>query len=107
MGIQRYAANSISLDLNTTLATTPAIPYGSCSGGTIHMPSTASTSPLTFYSSSTVDGTYVVIHDAADVAVTRTVTVSKAYAMPDECFGCYFVKIVPGVNCTITLTLKG
>jgi hypothetical protein len=106
MALLRYPIN-LNLTLVSTEADTEAIPFGDSAAGVISIPAGATAASLTFYVSDAKDGTYVQLYDSSNNAVTRTVAAERAYALPDECFAARWLKIVPDVNTTATLTLKG
>jgi len=76
------------------IALCDAIVIGHAKAGEIRMSADAITS-LAWYSCDTIDGTYLVCHDAADAAVTQNVTASKACSLPAALFGRMFVKALP------------
>jgi hypothetical protein len=106
MALLRYPVN-LSLTLVTTAADTEAIPFGDSAAGVLMIPTGSGATSLAFHVSDAKAGTYVPLYDSSNNAVTRTVAAARAYALPDECFAARWLKIVPDVNTTATLTLKG
>jgi len=92
--------------VDTDIAASDRIPYGSFEAGEIHVPSGSSLTSLTWHSSH--DGTtYVAAQDAAGSPVAQTVAAGKAYPMPAALAGCKWLKAVGNADGTVHLTLKG
>lgn len=93
-------------DVLANIATIDAIEVRSASLGSFAVPTGATYVTLTFYVS--YDGvTYVQLHDAAGVAISRTVAAARAYPLPTEVFGFTWLKIVSNVIGNIGVGLKG
>lgn len=105
MSLQRYSV-TLSVAMTDSLATTGRFQYSNFAGGVIILP--AGISSLTWYVSSTEDGTYVQINDKANAGAVNpaSVTQSLAYPLPDELFGAPWVKIVANTAGTATVCLK-
>ena len=96
--IKRYERDvSITLHTTTTLATT--IRLDDMAGGVVNAPtmSTNATS-LQMWGSNTEAGTFRQLYKADGSAVTITLApstnVGRIYALPDECYGLPFLKVV-------------
>lgn len=96
--IKRYLRDvNITLHTTTSLATT--IRLDDMAGGVVSMGtmSTNATS-LQMWGSNTVDGVYRQVYKADGSAVTITLApstnVGRIYALPDECYGLPFLKVV-------------
>jgi hypothetical protein len=80
--------------------------------GMIHLPATWEGTTCTFTVAPTYGGTYVALEDSAGNAVSLTVDLSKAYALPEALFGAPYAKLVSGSTQTTTdtvipVTLRG
>jgi hypothetical protein len=107
MVIQRTTDKVVGVKITATLATCQAIPYGSASAGTVHVPAGSSLTLLTWYSSA--DGvTYQPLQDgsASATAITSTVSAAMACKIPVDCFGSAFLKAVGNTTGTVDLSIK-
>jgi len=95
-----------SVSLTTSSTTTPEVDLREYAGGIILVPNGSSLTALTFWAGDKLGGAYEALHDAAAAAVTRIVAADQAVPIPDECFGCGFMRITGNVAGTVTITLK-
>jgi hypothetical protein len=95
--MNRLSANGV-FDIGATLGASDVIKFGEFTMGEYHIPSTASSlTTITWYSCATEDGTYLAAYDGDGVAVTQTVSASKAYPIPAALAGACFIKAVGNV----------
>ena len=52
-------------------------------------------------------GTYEQLYDTDNAAVSMTVAANRAYPLPDEVFGCHFLKLIGDSAATPDICLKG
>lgn len=96
----------IPLALTDSLATTPAIPFGDCAGGTIQIPAAfGSPGTLTFYTCDTESGTYLAAYNTSG-AITISATTARSYPIPVDLFGAAWIKIVAGAAGSVVINLK-
>lgn len=101
---QSWMLNTVAVD--TALADAERIDMQESAGGTIFVPTGSSLTSLAFYGSH--DGTtFLALYDSSNAAVTRTVAAARAYALPDECFGCRFLKLVGNADGVVNMSIKG
>jgi hypothetical protein len=106
MGLQRFNSEEIFVSVTDAIATCEVIPMGSFAGGAIIIPSGSSITSLVPYGCHTATGTYVPLYDSSNAAVSRTVAASRGYALPDECFGWRYLKLLGNAAGTVLLNLK-
>lgn len=104
MSMQRYVSDKITITVDTVLADAEELPIGSFAGGAF-VPGTGISS-IAFYGALEKGGTFYEIKNSSDTAVTRSVTASDAYALPDECFGFAALKFVGNADGTLQICLK-
>lgn len=102
--MQRFVSEKVTIGVDTTLADAEELPIGSFAGGAF-VPGSGITS-IAFYGALEKGGTFYEIKSSANAAVTRTVTASDAYALPDECFGFAALKFVGDADGTLQICLK-
>lgn len=93
------------ITLTTSSSTTPEIDFREAAGGTIF--AIDAIVSFTVYGTYEPGGTYFQLYDSSNAAISRTVTQGKAYALPDECFGCRAIRIVANTGGTVQISLKG
>lgn len=89
---------SLTLTLDTTLADTPVIPFGSWGSGVIYIDATHATTSLQFYASSTADGTFLAVGGAVTVAQPAAYAFGKGAADAEADIDGRFLKIVPNAD---------
>lgn len=104
--LQRFHTTIPSVTIDTTAAACEEIPFGSYAGGEIFF-GTTGVSTLTWWVAEKMGGTYVAAYDEDGVAVTQTVSSSKAYPIPSALFGAAALKAVGDVAGTMAVSLKG
>lgn len=87
-----------NLGLTNVLANTPAIPFGSYSGGVLIVPASYSSTLMTVYTCADESGTYVPLKAADGSSVTFPVTSSTAVVLPATCFPCRFIKLLASAD---------
>ena len=97
------------------IATATEIDMRGYSGGTVLFRTGETITSLKFYvaekdAGGFLDGeagTYEQLYDTSNNAVSVTVAANRAYPLPDECFGCHFLKLIGGnAEATPDITLK-
>ena len=101
------AADSASISLTTSEATTPEIVFANAAGAAVFIPTGSSITTLTYYAAPAYGGTYLPLHDSTGAAVTQTVAAAKAYDVPAACFGCGALRIKANAAGSVELSLKG
>jgi hypothetical protein len=106
--LDRLSSTIVSVALNTAIGTTEEIPYGSYAHGMVLIPATASAiTLLTWWVADKPGGSYLAAYDDVGVAVTQTVSHTKAYPIPVALSGARAIKAVVNAAGTVTVTLKG
>lgn len=107
MNLQRFVSDvmTISVDTSGNIANCEPIPFGSYAGGCFFIASGSITS-IAPYGAMTLTGTYVPLYDSSNTAVSRTIAASRGYALPDECFGWKFLKLVANAAGSLYVMLK-
>lgn len=96
-----------SVAVTNSASTTAEIDLREYSGGTVHCRNGSSLSSLTVWSGEKLGGTYEALKDLDGNAVTITIAANEARPIPDECFGCHFIRLVGDASdSTIDITLK-
>lgn len=106
MGMNRNISELLTVTVSASIGSCTPISFGDFASASIIVPSGSSLGTLTFYGCETLTGTYVQIYDSSNAAVSRTVGASRAYALPDECFGFRFLKIVGDTSGTVLVNCK-
>jgi hypothetical protein len=76
-------------------------------GGLVYIPAAADgLTSIAYWTATEAGGTYFAMYDEDGVAVSQTVSHSKAYALPAALFGCRFVKLVGNEAHTVDVHLK-
>ena len=98
MADKHYAA--VSVDLDSTLADTPAIPVGPFESGTLICPASMTTQNIEFHVSDTESGTYNQLASGTEVKIVITAaTQAFAYPIPATALdGVKWLKIAPATN---------
>lgn len=109
MPLDRFPNTIVDVSVTDSIATCDEIPFGNYSSGIVMVPTTAgaSVTSLTYYVCEKSGGTFLPLSDQDGVAVTQTVSHTKAYEMPSALFGARFVKILANAAGTLILTVKG
>jgi len=91
---------SISVDLDSTLADTPAIAVGPHESGTLICPASMTQQNIEFHVSDTETGTYNQLASATEVKIVITAaTQAYAYPIPATALdGVKWLKIAPATN---------
>lgn len=85
-------------------------------GGTLQMPAAWTAASIAFQTSETLSGTYQPLYTTANALVEVTAAAGRNYPLPDQLFGCKFVKlwsesagvgVNQGADRAIVMTLKG
>jgi hypothetical protein len=107
--LQRFSNTIPDLTVAVAVADSEEISFGSYSGGFIFTESDSGITTITWYVAEKPGGTYLVAYDEDSVAITQTVTTSRAYAIPSALFGARAVKAVAsaGTADTVMVCLKG
>lgn len=85
--------------------TSTAINMQGKAGGHIVMPSgLGGNATLSFYSASGESGTYQEIYTTANASTAITLTAAKNYPLPDEVYGCQWLKLIVD-SAAITATI--
>jgi hypothetical protein len=107
MSITRYNTVLSKIAVGTTVGASDSIPFADYAGGEVYIPAASSITTLTWWGSD--DGvTYYAIQDGAGTAVQSIdLAASEACPIPDECFGCAYLRAVGNAAGTVKLTLKG
>lgn len=101
-------SNTISnLTIDTTVGASVEINFSGYAGGTVFIPTGATTTLLTYYAAEKPGGTYLALYDKDVAAVTQVVSAAKAYQLPEAVFGCRALKIVGNAAVTALISLKG
>lgn len=97
----------LSIDLTTALGTTPVIPYGSYTHGTIQVTGASITS-LTWYTCDTETGTFIAAYSSAatPAAIAQTVSAAKSYPIPADLAGARWLKCVANAAGAVEISLK-
>jgi hypothetical protein len=103
--MERFAS-SLSITLDSVLADGPDISTGDFGSGVVMIPAASSITVLNFYAATDKGGTYYPLYSSSNVIVSRTVAAERAYALPDECFGVRWLKILANADGAVTLTFK-
>lgn len=109
---------SKSVALTNSASTTPNIDFQEASGGTVIVPTGSSITTLTYYAAKNpaaagsgigepAAGDFQPLQDSTGAAVVQTVAASKAFPLPDACFGCGWLRIKANAAGSVDLTLKG
>lgn len=105
--IERLSAVTDTYTLTGVPSTSPKIPFGAAAGGVFVVNSTTGSGVTTvsWYVAFTADGTPAQLNDGSS-DITTSITVGKAYPLPDAAFGCqYLVGVVNGTS-TPTATIR-
>ena len=105
--LDRLSTTIASLTVATAVADSEEVNFGGYAGGTVFIPSGATTALLTYYAAEKPGGTYLALYDKEVAAVTQVVSAAKAYQLPEAVFGCRAIKIVGDVAVTAAISLKG
>jgi len=105
--IDRRASVLEGVAITASASTTAEIDMRMWAGGIIIMDASAAAVSFTFYVAEQRGGTYMQLYTTNNVAVALTVAASRAYPIPDECFGAHWLKIVGDDVATPDITWKG
>lgn len=94
MSVINRLSRTVTATIANAATTSDAIDLTEMAFGSFAMPAAFTGATVSFTGCATSGGTFVAINDSSNAAVSRTVTVSKAYALPAECFAFNFIKIV-------------
>ena len=104
-------SSNVAAAVNTAVATSSEIDYRGFSSGMMYFPATTGSTGLTFYTSTTANGTYHKVYTAAAGAALAVViapnALGNAVAIPSELAACSFIKVVANVaDADVTLDLQ-
>jgi hypothetical protein len=99
---QNNIATSVTVD--SALADSQAIVFKGFTTGVTLVPSGSSINTLTYYVSSTEDGTYIQLYNSSG-AVSTTVAAGRAYPLPAELEGAGYIKLVGNADGVVDLHL--
>lgn len=104
--ISRQSYTTRSYVVTSSATTSPSIPYAGAAGGVFVVDAvTGGAATLSWYAVFD-SGTVAQLNDGSS-DVTTSITVGKAYPLPDALFGCQFVEAVTNAGtATIRLTVK-
>ena len=105
--LDRLSTTIVSVALNTAVATTAEIKYGSYAHGFVLIPAGSSITSLAWHVAEKPGGTYLPAYDEDGVVVTKTVVHTRAYAIPSALSGAPAIKAVVNAAGTVSVTLKG
>jgi hypothetical protein len=105
--IERLCSVTGSIVATASASTTPKIPFGAASGGTLIVDGvTGGAATLTWYVAFGPEGTAVPIQSSG--AVTTTISAGNAYPLPEALFGAPFIAAVADVGtATFRISVKG
>lgn len=106
--LERLSNTIITVTSGVTAAASTEIIFGSYAGGMVFLPAGVGVTTITWYAAEQPGGTYLVAYDEDGVAVTQTVSHTKAYAIPSALHGARAIKAVAsaGTASTIIASLK-
>ena len=106
--MDRFCNTITAYTSGVTAAASDEIPFGPYAGGMVHIPAAEGVTTITWYSAEKMGGTYLAAYDEDGVAVTQTVSHTKAYAIPAALYGSRALKAVAsaGTASTLLITLK-
>lgn len=97
----------MDVTLDSALADTPAIGFESFTRGMVLIPTGSSITSLTYYGSTTQNGTYLPLYDSAKNALTQTsLTAARGYDIPAAVYALPWIKIVTDADGAVALALK-
>lgn len=111
--IERVSITTGSYAITSSTSSTARLPFGGSAGGVMIVTGVTSTpATLTWYVSSTSDGTLVPLQDGAGSAVTTTIASTNsyinAYPLPDAAFGAQFIAATTNAGAlTVQFSVKG
>jgi len=107
--LDRLSNTLVAVTAGVTAAASDEIIYGSYAGGMVFLPADVGVTTITWYAAEKPGGTYLVAYDEDGVAVTQTVSHTKAYAIPAALYGARALKAVAsaGTASTIIISVKG
>jgi len=103
--MNRYSDNISSVTVGTTSDASESVPFQDFAGGCVYVPAASSITVLTWYASYD-DKTYFALQDGFGSAIATAVTAEKCCPIPEECFGCSFLKATDPVGGSIYVSLK-
>ena len=106
--MDRLSNTIIEITAGVTAAASTEIMFASYAGGMVFLPAGVGVTTITWYVAEKPGGTMLVAYDEDGVAITQTVSHTKAYAIPSALFGARAVKAVAsaGTASTIIVSLK-
>ena len=104
--MSRSAVRMASVAVGATSAASKEVSLEQFAGGVVYIPAAETVVTLTYYTAPVAGGTYLQLYDEDGIAVTQTVSHTKAYAIPAAVWGCGFVKLVGNAAKDVDLYLK-
>lgn len=97
----------LALTLDSVLADTPIVDFGTSSSGQIIIPSGSPITTLTYNTGYDSTVTFVPLNTSAGVAVTQTVSAGKSYDLPAAVIGSRLIKITVNADGAVIFINKG
>jgi hypothetical protein len=83
----------VTLTIASGAALSEAVDMREYAGGVLRLPAAWTAASLAFQHSDTANGTFQPLYKSDNSLVEMTVAASRDYALPDQLFGCAFVKL--------------
>jgi hypothetical protein len=100
-----YYANSLTVAITDSAATTDEVEYGELYYAMVFVPSGSSITSLTFSASHERGGTYCAAYSGS-TAVSLTVAAGRCYVLPATLAGARFIKMVGNTSGTVYLSCQ-
>lgn len=109
MTTAKYSVSIETVDVATSVPGSDAIHYGDFESGMVHIPDGSSLTSLTWYVSSSENGTYLPAVNTIEMGsgpTSHVVSDGNAYPIPNNLRGARFLKIVGDAAGVVGVTLK-
>lgn len=109
MTTAKYSVSIDSIVVDTAVGDSNAINYSDFESGMVHIPDGSSLTSLTWYVSSSENGTYLPARNTIEMGsgpTSHVVSDGNAYPIPNNLRGARFLKIVGDAAGVVGVTLK-